>query len=165
MTDFKNIKHFNYSLDIIWHIYWLSESCYPPMLFGGGEMFFHWLFDDIDVESASKYVVGKHRILTTMNISDSRVIHIVIVLYLPLLTFIVHLKIISKLKVGTVSKEKGVSANADTSWFLSISGVIRKLMKVIRQWEVMGSPACVITRGYMIFMTWVISLNNLTVMW
>ena len=45
---------------------------------------FHWRFDDIDVEisSASKYVAGKHRIFTTMNISGSRVIHIVIVLCL-----------------------------------------------------------------------------------
>ena len=30
------------------------------------------------------------------------------------LTFIVHLKIISKLKAGSVSKVKAVSANADT---------------------------------------------------
>ena len=35
-------------------------------------------FDDIDVESASKYVAGKHRILTTMNSN-----RIVIVLCLP----------------------------------------------------------------------------------
>ena len=44
---------------------------------------FHWLLDDIDVESASKYVAGKHRILTTMNISGSCVIRIVIVFGLP----------------------------------------------------------------------------------
>ena len=50
-------------------------------VFGGGDFFFHWRFDDIDVEisSASKYVAGEHRIFTTMNISGSRVIHIVIV--------------------------------------------------------------------------------------
>ena len=42
------------------------------------------IWSDIDVESASKYVTGKHRILTTMNISGSCVIHIVIVLCLPL---------------------------------------------------------------------------------
>ena len=53
------------------------------MLFGGGDFFS--LTDDIDVESASKYVAGKHRNLTTMNISSSCVIHIVIVLCLPLL--------------------------------------------------------------------------------
>ena len=57
--------------------------------------FFHWLFDDIDVESASKYVAGKHRILTTMNISGSCVIHIVIVLCL-LLPSVWHLSFISK---------------------------------------------------------------------
>ena len=32
-------------------------------------------FDDID-HSMLKYVAGKHRILTTMNISGSRVIHV-----------------------------------------------------------------------------------------
>ena len=54
------------------------------MLFGGGDFFS--LTDDIDVESASKYVAGKHQNLTTMNISSSCVIHIVIVLCLPLLS-------------------------------------------------------------------------------
>ena len=44
---------------------------------------FHWLFDNIDVESASKYVVGKDRIYTSMNISSSCIIHTVIVLCLP----------------------------------------------------------------------------------
>ena len=47
------------------------------------EVIFFSLTGDIDVESASKYVAGKHRILTTMNISGSRVIHIVIVVCLP----------------------------------------------------------------------------------
>ena len=42
------------------------------------EVKFFSLFDDIDVESAAKYVAGKHQILT-MNISSSHVIHIVIV--------------------------------------------------------------------------------------
>ena len=56
---------------------------------------------------------GKHRILTTMNISGSCVIHIVIVLCLPLPS-IWHLSFISKLKAGSVSKVKVVSANTDT---------------------------------------------------
>ena len=74
------------------------------------------LFDDIDVESASKYVAEKHQILTTMNIFGSCVIHTVIVLFSSSirLTFIVHLTIISKLKAGSVSKVKVVSANANT---------------------------------------------------
>ena len=38
--------------------------------------------DDINVESATKYVAGKHQIFITMNISGSRVIHIMIVLCL-----------------------------------------------------------------------------------
>ena len=62
------------------------------MFFGGGDFFF---IDDIDVESASKYVAGKHRIFTTMNISGSRVIHIAIVLCLPPPS-VWHLSLISK---------------------------------------------------------------------
>ena len=52
-----------------------------------------------------------------MNISGSRVIHIVKVCMSSAsfgLTFIFHLKIISKLKAGSVSNVKVVSANADT---------------------------------------------------
>ena len=80
MTYFKNIKHFNCSLDFnLTHLL----ICYPPMLLWRSELFFS-LTDDIDVASASKYVAGKHRILTTMNISGGRVIHTVIVLCLPL---------------------------------------------------------------------------------
>ena len=69
--------------------------------------------DDIDVESVSKYVARIHRILTTMNISGSLVIHIVIVLCLPHLS-VWHLSFISKLKAGSVSKVKVVFANPDT---------------------------------------------------
>ena len=156
---------------LIWHIYWLSESCHPPMLFlRRWWFFFCFSFDGFTISmlSAYKYVAGKHRILTTMNISGSRVIHSVIVLCLPLsvgLTFVVLLKIISKLKAGSLPNVKVVSTNADTiSWLLSISGVIRILMRVIRLTN--GKPCrCYNTCGYMIFMTWVISLNNLTVMW
>ena len=51
-----------------------------------------------------------------MNISGSRVIYSVIVLSSPSvgLAFIVLLKIISKLKAGSVPNVKVVSANADT---------------------------------------------------
>ena len=56
---------------------------------------FHWRFDDTDFESASKYVARKHQILTAMNISGSRVFHIVIVLCLPPPT-VWHLSFISK---------------------------------------------------------------------
>ena len=42
-----------------------------------------FFIDDMDVESASNYVAGKHPILTNMNISASCFIHIVIVLCLP----------------------------------------------------------------------------------
>ena len=56
------------------------------------------------------------KFLTTMNISGSRVIHVWLYYVFPFisLTFIVHLKIISKLKAGTVSKVKVVSPNVDT---------------------------------------------------
>ena len=71
------------------------------------------------------------------------------------LTFIVHLKIISKLEAGTVSKIKVVLANAGE--------VIRILMRVIRLTN--GKPCTFYnTCDYMIFMTWVISMNNFTVM-
>ena len=84
MTDFKNIKHFNCCLDFhLTHLLtvgvMLSSTAFLEEV-----IFFHCLFDDIDVESASKYVAGKYRILTTMNISGSRIIRIVIVLCLPL---------------------------------------------------------------------------------
>ena len=50
------------------------------------------------------------------------------------LTFIVHLKIISKLKEESVSKVNVASANGmrTPSWLLSISGVIRILMRINR---------------------------------
>ena len=79
--------------------------------------FFYWRFDDIDVVSASKYFAGKHQILTTMNFSGSRVIHIDCDSFVSSpsisLTFIVHLKSIWKLKAGSVPDVKVVSANAD----------------------------------------------------
>ena len=58
---------------------------------------FQWLFDDIDVESASKYVAGKY---------------VVIVMCLPLPS-IWNSLFISKLKAGSVSKVRFVSANED----------------------------------------------------
>ena len=162
MTDFKTIKHFNCSLDFnLTHLLtvWVMSS---TNAFLEEVNFFHWRFDDIDVESASKYVAGKHRILTTMNISGSRVMYIVMVVSSSSigLTFIVHLKIISKLKAGSVPNVW----TRTPSWLLSISGVIRISMRVIKLTN--GKPSrCYYTCGYMIFMTWVISLNNLTVMW
>ena len=48
------------------------------------EVNFFFFIDDIGVESASKYVAGKHQILTTTNISGSRVTYIAIVLCPPL---------------------------------------------------------------------------------
>ena len=80
MTDFKNVKHFNCCLDFN-----LTHFLTVGIVLSSNleeAIFFHWLFDDTDVESAFKYVTGKRRILTTMNISGSCVIHIVIVLCL-----------------------------------------------------------------------------------
>ena len=171
---------------LIWHIYWLSESCHPPMLFWRRWFFFfffffffflHWRLDDIDVESAYKYVAGKHRILTTMNISGSHVIHSVIVLCLPTPPppappppppSVWHLSFFSKSsqnwRQDLFQMWKLYRRMRTPSWLLSISGVIRILMRVIRLTN--GKPCrCYNTCGYMIFMTWVISLNNLTVMW
>ena len=119
-------------------------------------IFFHWLFDDIDVESASKFVPGKHRILTTLNNSGSCVIHIVIVLCLPLLS-VWQLSFISKssqnLRQDLFQKWKLYRRTRTPSWSLSISGVIRILIRVIRLAN--GKPCrCYSTCGYMIFMTW-----------
>ena len=114
------------------------------------------------VESASKYVTGKHQILTTMNISGSRIIHVVIVFCLPPPS-VWHLSFISKSsqnwRQDLFQMLKLYRRTRTPSWLLSISGVIRILMRVIRLTN--GKPCrC----GYMIFMTWVISLNNLSVM-
>ena len=82
MTDFKNIKDFNCSLDFhLTHLLTVGVMLSSKVFLEEVNCFF---IDDIDFGSASKYVVGKHRILTTMNISGSRVIYIVIVLCLPL---------------------------------------------------------------------------------
>ena len=122
MTGFKNIKQVNCSLDFNLTHLLTVRVCYPPKLFLEEVsvflllfffLFFFSLIDDIDVESASKYVAGKHRIPTTLNISGSRVIHIAIVVF-HRSDINLHLKIISKFKAGSVSKVKVVSANADT---------------------------------------------------
>ena len=55
MTDFKNIKHFNCSSDFNFtHLLVAGVILYSSAFFGGGDFFFHLLFDDIDVESARK---------------------------------------------------------------------------------------------------------------
>ena len=79
------------------------------------------------------------------------------------LTFIVHLKFISKLKTGSVSKVKVVSANADTI----LVAVNKRSNTNINEGNRLTNGKlcrCYNTCGYMIFMTWVISLSNLTVM-
>ena len=81
MTDFKNIKHLICSLD-----FYLTHLLTVRVMLSSNaflEAVISFFTDDIDVESVSKYVARKHRILTTMNISGSLVIHIVIVLCLP----------------------------------------------------------------------------------
>ena len=127
------------------------------MLFWRRWVFFHWLFDNIDVENASKFVAGKHRILTTMNISGSCVIHTVIVLCLPLPS-VRHWSFISKSsenwRQDLFQKWKLYRRTWTPSCLLSISGVIRILMRVIRLTN--GKPCrCYNTCGYLIFMSWV----------
>ena len=161
------MKHFNCSLDFnLTHLLTVGVILSSNAFLEAVIFFFHWLFDDIDVESASKYVIGKYRILTTMNICGSYVIQIVIVLCLPLPS-VWHLSFISKSsqnwRQDLFQKWKLYRRTRTPSWLLS-SGIIRILMKVIRLTN--GKPCrCYNTCGYMIFMTWVISLNNLTVMW
>ena len=143
MTDFKNIEHFICSLDFnLTHLLTfgviLSYNAFLEKViffFFFFFFFFHWLFDDIDVENASKYVVGQHRILTNMNISGIRVIHIVIVLCLPFPSFW-HLSFISKSsqnwKQILFQKWKLYRRTRTPSWLLSIIGVIRILIRLIR---------------------------------
>ena len=171
MTDFKTIKHLSCSLDFnLTHLLtvWVMSS---TNAFLEEEHFFFIDGSTISMlkvdQSATKYVAEKHRILTTMNISGSRVIHIVMVLCLPPPS-VWHLSFISKSsqnwKQHLSQMWKSYRWTRTPSWLLSISGVIRILMKVIRLTN--GKPCrCYYTCGYMIFMTWVISLNNLTVMW
>ena len=141
MTDFKNLKHFNCSLDfnltylLTFGVMLSSNAVLEEVIFFFFFFFFFWQFDDIDVECASKYVAGKHRILTTMNISGSCVIHIVIVLRLPLPS-VRHLSFISKSfqnwRHDLFQKWQWDRQTRTPSWLLSISGVIRILMRVIR---------------------------------
>ena len=93
-----------------------------------------------------------------MNISGSRIINIVIVLCLPLPSA-EHLSFISKSsQKGRISFKKKLYRR-----LLSINGIIRILMRVIRLTN--GKPCmCYYTCGYIIFMTWIISLNDFTVM-
>ena len=157
-----NIKHFNCSLDFnLTHLLTVGVMLSSNACLGD---FFHCLFDDIDVESASKYVARKHQILTTMKISGSCVNHTVIVLCLPLPS-IWHLSFISKSsqngRQDLFQKWKLYRWTRTPSWLLSISGVIWILMRVIRLTN--GKPCrCYNTCDYM---TWVIWLNNLTNMW
>ena len=87
-----------------------------------------------------------------MNISGSCVIRTVIVLCLPLPS-VWHLSFISKLKAGSVSKVKVVSANTDTILVAINRRSNTNIMRVIR---LTNGKSCrgVITCGYIIFMTW-----------
>ena len=76
MADFKNIKHFKCSLNFnLTHLLTVGVMLSSNAFLEEVIYFFHLLFDNFDVECASKYVARKHRILTTMNISVSCVIH------------------------------------------------------------------------------------------
>ena len=171
MIYFKTIKQFNCSLDFnltnlltVWVM--SSSNAFLDVIFFFFFFFFfpfYWRFDGIDVESTSKYVAGKHRTLTTMNISGSRVIVIVLCLLPP---SVWHLSFISKSsqnwRQDVFQMWKLYRWMRIPFWLLSISEVIRIL--IIRLTN--GKPCrCYNTCGYMIFMTRVISLNNLTVMW
>ena len=135
------------------------------MFFRGGEFFFsltvwryQWECLQICCGKTSKFY---------HHISGSRVIHIVIVFCLRPPS-VWHLSFISKSsqnwRQDLFQKWKLYRRTRTPSWLLSISGVIQILMRVIRLTN--GKPCrCYNTCGYMIFMTWVISLNNVTVMW
>ena len=83
MTYFKNIKRLNCILDFKLTHKLTVEVMLSSNAFLEEVNHFFSLTGDIAIESASKYVAGKHRILTTMNSSVGHVIYIVIVLFLP----------------------------------------------------------------------------------
>ena len=74
------------------------------------------------------------------------------------------LSFISKLNAGSILKVNVCVAKIGTpSWLLSTNGLIQIVMRLIGL--VNGKPRrCYYTCDHMIFMKWVISLNNMTVM-
>ena len=61
MSDFKNTKHLNWSLDFnLTFIDCRGHVILQCSFFLEEVIFFHRLFEDIDIESASRYVAGKH---------------------------------------------------------------------------------------------------------
>ena len=169
MTDFKTIKHFKCSLDFnLTHLLtvWVMSS---SNVFLKGVIFFPFFTNGltIDVESASNYAAGEHRILTTMDISGSVISTLWLFCVFPLHRSHIYRSSKNHLKIeGRVSSkcEQLYRRTRTPSWLLSLSEVIRILMRVIRLTN--RKPCrCYNTCGYIIFMTWVISMDNLTVMW
>ena len=113
---FQNYKTFNCSLDFnLTHL--LTESCHPPMFFGGGDFCF------TDGLTISMLRVPQNMLRENIEFLSPWIFLEVVLFNCDCfvsspsigLTFIVHLKIITKkLKAGSVSKVKVVSANADT---------------------------------------------------
>ena len=152
MTDLKTIKHLNCSLDFtLTHLLpvWVMSS---TNAFWRRWFFFHWRFDDIDVESASKYVARKHRIL---------IFTLWWFCFFPLHRSDIYPSS-QNWRQDLFQMWKLYRRPRTPSWLNSISGVIRILMRVIRLTN--GKPCrCYYTCGYMIFMSWVISLNEIKV--
>ena len=111
MTDFKNIKHFNCSLDFkLTHLLTVGVMLSSNAFFLEVNFFFSTVWRH-GCWKCFYICYGRTSNFNAMNISGSCVIHTVIVLCLPLPW---HLPFISKFKAGSVSKMKVVSANADT---------------------------------------------------
>ena len=149
MTGFKNIKHFNCSLDFLFDTFIDCRShVILQCFFGGVIFFFHW-----------------HRCWKL-----PPWIFLVAMLFTLWLccVFPFHWSDIYRSsqnwRLDPFQKWKLYRQTQTPSWLLSISRVIRIWMRVIRLTS--GKPCmCYYTCGYMIFMTWVIILNNLMVMW
>ena len=147
---------------VIWHIYWLSESCYPPMLFLRRWKIFidclttlkvppNMLPEKIEFKPPWKFLVA---VLFTLWLCCVFQFH-----------WSELYRSSQNWRQDLFQKWKLYNRQMRTSsWLLSTSGVIQILMRVIRLTN--GKPCrYYYTCGHTIFMTWVISLNNLTVMW
>ena len=79
------------------------------------------------------------------------------------LASICTLSFISKLNARSILKVKVTSQSRTPSWLLSTNGLIQIVMRLVGLAN--GKPRrCYYTCDHMIFMKWVISLNNMTVM-
>ena len=159
---FKNIKHFNCSLDLnLTHLLTVRVIISSNAFFGGGENFFidfwqHWCWKCLQI-CCWKTLKPPWTFLVAM----------LFTLWLCCV-FPFHWSELYRSsqnwRQDLFQKLMMYQWTQTPSWLLSISRLIWILMRVISLTN--GKPCrCHYMCGHMIFMTWIISLNNFTVMW